>query len=154
MVVLGWKEVKMDSRWLEKAIEIAVKAHRGQKDKAGEVYILHPLRVMMSQASEEGKVVAVLHDVIEDSNLTIYDLDAEGFSERIIDAVYSLTKQDNENYFNYVRRCKENDIAKYVKLADLEDNSDLRRIKNPTEKDFERNKRYKKAMDILLGFCE
>ncbi|HBY20355.1 MAG TPA: GTP pyrophosphokinase [Clostridiales bacterium] len=144
----------MDSRWLEKAIEIAVKAHRGQKDKAGEVYILHPLRVMMSQASEEGKVVAVLHDVIEDSNLTIYDLDAEGFSERIIDAVYSLTKQDNENYFNYVRRCKENDIAKYVKLADLEDNSDLRRIKNPTEKDFERNKRYKKAMDILLGFCE
>jgi len=135
---------------LSKAIIIATKAHDGQIDKAGKPYILHPLRVMMNVESMDAKIVAVLHDIIEDTNLTIYDLVVEGFSNEIIDAIECLTKRENEDYIDFIRRCKTNNIAKLVKLADIEDNRNLSRIENPTEEDYERNRKYKEAINELL----
>jgi len=135
---------------LSKAIIIATKEHDGQIDKAGKPYILHPLRVMMNVESMDAKIVAVLHDTLEDTNLKVYDLIIEGFSNEIIDAIECLTKNKNEDYMDFIRRCKTNDIAKIVKLADIEDNSDLSRIENPTEKDYERNRKYKEAINELL----
>ena len=132
------------------AIIISTRAHDRQYDKAGKPYIFHPLRVMMNVESMDAKIVAVLHDIIEDTNLTVYDLVMEGFSNEIIDAIECLTKRENEDYMDFIRRCKTNDIVKIVKLADIEDNSDLSRIENPTEEDYERNRKYKKAINELL----
>lgn len=135
---------------LSKAIVIATKAHDGQVDKGGSPYILHPLRVMFKMSSEDLKIVAVLHDVIEDTETMLYDLEGAGFTKEIIDAVECLTRRDNEGYMDFIKRCKGNRLALLVKLADLEDNSDISRIKNPTEKDYDRIKRYKKAINELL----
>lgn len=139
---------------LEKSIEIAVKAHKNQKDKGEQPYILHPLRVMMKQSNDVCKIVAVLHDVIEDSKLTLDDLINDGFTMEIISALDCLTHRKGENYFDYIRRIKTNPIALFVKYADLEDNMDMNRIKNPTDKDYERKKKYQKALNILLGLSE
>lgn len=111
---------------IEKALQIAAKAHEGQKDKSGEPYILHPLRAMMSVQGEEAQIVAVLHDVIEDTSVTADDLRRAGFSEKVVHAVLCVT-HGKEPYAEYVVRCKDNDIARRVKLADLEDNSRLAR---------------------------
>jgi len=145
----------MNYMWLEKAIEIAIKAHRGQEDKAGEAYILHPLRVMLSQTTNVNRIVAVLHDVIEDAGIEYrqYIIDT-GIDGCIIEALDCLTHNDGENYFDYIRRCKSNDIAKIVKLADLSDNMNVTRIKHPTAKDFNRNMKYRQAMEILLDIGE
>jgi len=113
---------------IEKALQIAAKAHEGQKDKSGLPYILHPLRVMMRVEGEEAQMVAVLHDVIEDTSVTVADLRQAGFSEQVIAAVLCVTHQKDEPYADYVVRCKGNDVARRVKLADLEDNSRLDRI--------------------------
>jgi (p)ppGpp synthase/HD superfamily hydrolase len=113
---------------IEQALQIAAKAHEGQKDKDGKPYILHPLRVMAAVEGEEAKVVAVLHDVVEDTAVTLDDLRAAGFSETILTAVQCVTHRQEEPYADYVVRCKANDIARRVKLADLEDNSRLDRV--------------------------
>lgn len=139
---------------LSKAINLATDAHNGQKDKAGEPYILHPLRVMFQMKDEESRIFAVLHDTVEDTWITLDLLQKEGFNQEIIDAIESLTKRETEDYFDFVRRCDKNRIAKFVKLADLNDNIDLRRIKNPTKQDYERIEKYQKAIDILLGLRE
>ena len=112
---------------IETALQIAAKAHEGQKDKSGESYILHPLRVMMRVQGEEAQIVGVLHDVIEDTSVTADDLRRAGFSEKIIAAVLCVTHRKDEPYADYVVRCKSNEIARQVKLADLEDNSRLDR---------------------------
>ena len=112
---------------IEKALQIAAKAHEGQKDKEGQPYILHPLRAMMSVEGEEAQIVAILHDVIEDTSVTADDLRQAGFSEKVIDAVLCVTHRKDESYAEYVVRCKGNEIARRVKLADLEDNSRLDR---------------------------
>ena len=118
---------------IEKALQIAAKAHEGQKDKDGQPYILHPLRVMNAVDGEEAKIAAVLHDVIEDSPVTEEDLRNEGFSEAVITAVRCLTHGKSESYADYVIRCSNNDIACQVKLADLEDNGAfLERFSGPT----------------------
>src|SRR5277367_503519 len=104
---------------IEKALQIAAKAHEGQKDKEGQPYILHPLRAMMSVEGEEAQIVAVLHDVIEDTPVTADDLRQAGFSIQIITAVLCVTHQKNTSYADYVVRCKGNEIARQVKLADL-----------------------------------
>lgn len=135
---------------LEKAIIIATKAHSGQVDKAGESYVLHPLRVMMRLKTEEEKIVGVLHDVIEDTDITYEDLIKDGFSENIIEAIKGVTKIEGESYMDFVRRTKTNPISRNVKLSDLEDNMNIDRILNPTAKDFERIEKYKKAKEILL----
>jgi len=135
---------------LEKAIIIAVICHKGQIDIAGQPYILHPLRVMLKMKTDKEKIVAVLHDTIEDTHLTFNDLRERGFDEEIIDAINSVTKQEGESYINFVKRAKRNVIGRNVKIADIEDNLDLSRIPNPTEKDYKRQEKYKNAIKELL----
>lgn len=134
---------------LEKAIMLATEAHKGQKDKGGKCYILHALRVMLCFEKEEQQIVAVLHDVLEDTEINEEYLRNAGFSKNVVEAVVCLTKKQHENYFDYIERVKQNDIARMVKLADLQDNMNLKRIKNITQKDIERIEKYKKAKEIL-----
>jgi (p)ppGpp synthase/HD superfamily hydrolase len=112
---------------IEKALQIAARAHEGQKDKEGLPYILHPLRAMMKVQGEDAQIVAVLHDVIEDTAVTADDLRQAGLSESIIAAVLCVTHRKDEPYADYVVRCRGNEVARQVKLADLEDNSRLDR---------------------------
>jgi len=112
---------------LEKAIRIAVEAHAGQTDKGGAPYITHPLRLMAAVDGEEAKIVAVLHDVVEDTSVVLDDLRREGFSKEILSAVDIVTHRRDEPYADYVVRCKSHDLARQVKLADLVDNSRLDR---------------------------
>ena len=134
---------------LEKAIQCAVKAHAGQKDKAGAPYILHPLRIMMKMDSQAGMIAAMLHDVVEDSSVTLADLRAEGFSDEVIAAVDHLTRREGEAYEIFINRLRHNPLAVKVKLADLEDNMDIRRIENVTERDIERIQKYQTAWEKL-----
>ena len=134
---------------LEKAIQIAAVAHAGQLDKAGEKYILHPIRVMLQVTTEEEKIAAMLHDVVEDSGFTLEKLKEAGFSDAILAAVDALTKRPGETRLEAAHRAAANHIAHAVKLADNADNSDLSRIKNPTQKDLARLKEYKKVRTIL-----
>ncbi len=134
---------------LEKAILIAVKAHQGQVDKGGNPYILHPLRVMFSMKNENEKICAVLHDVVEDTNVTLDHLKNEGFSEEVLLALDALTKRKNESYDKFIDRIINNHVACHVKLADLNDNMNLTRIQNPSHKDFERIEKYRKAVDKI-----
>lgn len=135
---------------LERAIEIAAKAHARQFDKGGYPYILHPLRVMMKMSTDEERIVAVLHDVIEDSDLGLVELQEEGFSNDIITALVCLTKIDKE-YTTYIEKIADNKLATRVKFADLDDNMDMSRIQNLTHKDFERYKKYLDAKNYLLS---
>ena len=133
------------------AIIIATKAHEGVVDKGGSPYILHPFRVMMKLKDNTSMIVAVLHDVVEDTDITFEDLRKEGFKQEIIDAIDAVTRRDTETYVEFIKRCKQNPIGKKVKLADIQDNSDLTRIPNPTEKDYKRIEKYKRAMDELVN---
>ncbi len=119
-------------------------------DKAEAPYILHPLRVMMSMENELERICAVLHDVIEDTEVTFDDIRREGFSEEVIMVLDSLIKRNSENYDNFIDRIIKNETACRVKLADLCDNMNLTRIENPTEKDRERIKKYNKASERIL----
>jgi len=134
---------------LEKAIQIAVQAHQGQKDKAGALYILHPLRVMLRLNSETEMIVAVLHDLVEDSNWTLEDLRQKGFSEVILAAIDCLTHKPEDSYDEFIAKVKTNPIAEKVKLADLEDNMHITRISNPGEKDWARISKYHRAWQSL-----
>ena len=134
---------------LERAIELAVKAHFGQLDKAGMPYILHPLWLMYQFETLEMMITAVLHDTIEDSELSLADLRREGFSAPIIEAVDALTHRASESYDAYLQRVQENAIARRVKLADLEHNMDLRRIDQVTHADLKRLEKYHKARQFL-----
>ena len=137
--------------YLDKALEIAVKAHSGQKDKVGDPYILHPLRIMMKMDTEEERIVAALHDVVEDSDITLDDLRQAGFPKTILEAVDCLTRRKGEDYEAYVERASSIPLAKKVKIADLEDNMNFRRIHHLTEKDAARILRYQKAYRYLTG---
>jgi (p)ppGpp synthase/HD superfamily hydrolase len=139
---------------LDKAIRIAAKAHEGQKDKAGQVYILHPLRVMFSRRDETERICSVLHDVIEDTEITLEDLRKEGFSEDILAVLDALTKREEESYDDFITRVIKNKTACHVKLADLCDNMDLSRISEPSEKNIERVRKYRKAADRIFEEME
>mgnify|MGYP001128624775 CR=1 FL=1 len=134
---------------IERAIKIAAEAHDGQVDKAGAPYILHPLRVMLHVRTNEERIVAVLHDVVEDSQWSLELLRAEGFSEQVLRAIDSVTRRDSETYEEFVLRAGLDPIGRNVKLADLEDNCDLGRIAAPTEKDRARLDRYRRAIEQL-----
>ena len=136
---------------LGKAISIAAQAHEGQRDKAGAPYILHPLRVMLKMKTEDEMIVAVLHDVIEDSDLTIDLLRQEGFASEILAAIVCLTRSDDEEYGKFIERIKRNPLAIKVKIADLEDNLDVSRLKEVTAADAERIEKYKQALQILAN---
>ena len=133
----------------EKAYEVAKKAHLGQVDKAGEDYIKHPEKVASFVKTDEEKAVAYLHDVIEDTELTLEDLSEYGFSKEVIEAVDIITKKRGEDYQSYLNSVKENKLARAVKLADLRHNSDLTRLIKVTEKDIKRKEKYQKAIDFL-----
>lgn len=141
----------MKKATLEDAIALAVKAHAGQIDKAGQPYILHPLRVMFTCQSEAARIVAVLHDVIEDTSVTVEDLKAMGFREVILDALACVTKREGESYDDFVARAAANPIAREVKLADLKDNMDLTRLQSVTPKDAQRIEKYLRAYQYLMG---
>ena len=137
---------------LQRAIEIATEAHQGQLDKAGRDYIGHPLRVMEMGKTENEKIVGVLHDVIEDSDWTFEKLTEEGFSDEVIAALKCVTKtSENENYDNFIDRVKKNPLAAAVKINDLTDNMDIRRLPYLSDKDVKRLKKYLKAYKRLTG---
>ena len=134
-----------------KAIDISYNAHKGQYDKAGKPYVTHPIYVASKMKTNEEIIVALLHDVIEDTKLTIEDLIEEGFCEETIKAVEAITRKPEEEYFQYIKRVKENPLARKIKIEDLKHNMDLKRIENPTEKDLARVDKYSKALEILRG---
>ncbi len=134
----------------ELALKIATEAHKGQVDKAGVPYINHPLTVASLVDTEEEKIVALLHDTIEDTNITEQDLLNYGFSNKIVEAVKLLTHNKNVPYMDYVAKIKDNELARKVKIADLTHNSDLSRLKEITEKDKKRYEKYQKAL-LYLG---
>ena len=133
----------------EKAYEIAKRAHLGQVDKAAKDYIEHTQKVASFVKSDEEKAVAYLHDVIEDTELTLEDLHEYEFSKEVIEAVDIITKKKGEDYQSYLNSVKKNKLARTVKLADLRHNSDLTRLTKVTEKDIKRKEKYQKAIDFL-----
>lgn len=140
---------KYTTNFVEKAHEIASKYHEGQKDKAGEEYIKHPEFVASLVTTDEGKAVAYLHDTLEDTCLTVKDLYEAQIPDAVVQAVETLTKQKDENYFSYLEKVKRNPIARKVKLADLSHNSDLTRLENVNAEDMKRLVKYKKAKRFL-----
>ena len=136
---------------LERAIEIAARTHAGQLDKGGAPYILHPLRVMLRVAPGAQQIVAVLHDVVEDSEVTFEDLEREGFSAEVINGLRAVTKVEGESYEDFVARAALDPVGKAVKLADLMENSDLSRIAEPSQKDLGRVEKYGRAIRYLMA---
>lgn len=133
------------------ALELAVEKHKNQTDKAGNPYILHPLHVMENVNSKEGKIVAILHDIIEDTDVTEDYLLKIGLSKRIVDAVVALTRSKDMDYQEYIKNLSSNPLAKEVKLADLEHNMDLKRLPTLEKKDLERNRKYQIAYHYLIN---
>ncbi len=134
---------------IEIAIALAAKKHAGQIDKAKHPYIFHPLRIMFKMKSPEQQIVAVLHDILEDTDTTVVDLISLGFNQDIIDAILALTKKKNESRTEAAYRAVKNPLARIVKLADVTDNMDLSRITQPSTKDLLRLKEYKHVYQIL-----
>lgn len=132
------------------ALKIAIQAHKEQKDKSGREYIMHPIRVAERCKDPRAKVVALLHDTIEDTGVTAEYLHSEGFPDEIVNGVLSVTKQDGETYDDFVRRAAENAIGREVKIADLEDNMDIRRLQKITEDDVARLRKYLRAWQYLI----
>lgn len=130
------------------ASKIAYKAHEGQTDKAGVPYIFHPIHIAEQMDSEESCVVALLHDVIEDSDITLEIL-SKYFKDDIIAALRVLTKKENDDYVMYIKRVKTNKLATKVKIKDLEHNRDLTRLDEVTDKDRKRSMKYWEAIRYL-----
>lgn len=133
------------SNELSKAIKTATELHAGQLDKGGNPYILHPLRVMLKMHDNTSRIIAVLHDVLEDTPFSVHDAEESEFSEVIIEALKAISRKKDESYMDFIRRCKQNELARKVKIADIEDNMDLSRIQNPKDEDYKRVKKYEKA---------
>jgi (p)ppGpp synthase/HD superfamily hydrolase len=134
---------------IETALGIALRAHQGQKDKAGAPYILHPLRLMLRMESPVERIAALLHDVVEDSAITLADLRAAGLPEQAIATVEDLSKRKGECYEDFIARLSGNPVARKVKLADLEDNMNVGRLPELTPKDLERLAKYHRALRAL-----
>ncbi|MBC7880779.1 MAG: HD domain-containing protein [Anaerolineae bacterium] len=134
---------------LTHAIALAEQAHQGQVDKAGKPYIEHPLRVMGSMHSEMERIVGVLHDAIEDSDLTLAQLVDAGFGAQIVAAIDAITKREGEAYETYLERVIANPIALRVKIADMSDNMNMARIIEPTQKDWQRLEKYREILPKL-----
>jgi (p)ppGpp synthase/HD superfamily hydrolase len=141
----------MEATLLEEAIRIAVEAHRGQKDRAGQPYILHPLSVMARVKTPRAKMVAILHDVLEDTKVSRSDLEAAGIPHDVLGAVECLTKKQGEAYDSLIARAKANSLARVVKIADLEDNMDIRRNGQLGQKDLDRLNKYQRAWETLMA---
>ncbi len=133
-----------------RAMNIAYSAHMGQFDKAGVPYIFHPIHLAEQMDTEEECIVALLHDVVEDTEVTFEDLKKD-FSKTIIDAIRLLTRDKSVGYMEYVKNLKSNTIARKVKLADLRHNSDSTRLIKITDKDIERINKYNRAIELLTN---
>ena len=134
---------------IEKSLIIALRAYAGKTDKAGREYIHHPLRVMAKMKTDLEMSVALLHDVIEDSEITAADLLAEGIPVEVVEAVASLSRNENESYEDFIARAKKNRLAAKVKIADIEDNIDVLRLESLNEDDLARVKKYHSAWQFL-----
>lgn len=137
--------------YAQRAYALAKKAHLGQKDKGGNDYIEHPKAVASMMDTDIEKAVAYLHDVVEDTKISFDDLKEYGFPSQIIEAVKALTKQKSESYDVYIDRVIKNPIAKKVKLVDMKHNSDITRIKNPSQKDYDRCQKYLDKIQYLIN---
>ncbi len=135
----------------KRAMKIAFEAHKDQADKSGLPYIYHPIHLAEQMDDEQSICVALLHDVIEDTKITIDKLKKQGFGDDILNALHLLTHDKSVPYMDYIRKIKENQIATKVKLADLKHNSDLTRIDKITEKDLKRVQKYKTAIELLIN---
>ena len=135
---------------IETSLTIALRAYAGKVDKAGREYILHPLRVMAKMKTDEEMSAALLHDVLEDSEITAEELHTEGIPAQVVEAVQYLSKHENEDYQDFVARLKKNELAAKVKLADIEDNIDVLRLNSLGENDLARIKRYHSAWRFLM----
>lgn len=144
---------KQYDRLLELAIKVATEAHKGQFDKGGNPYIGHPKAVAESLSNTEHKIVAYLHDVFEDTYITPSDLLDMGFTLRIVNSIWLLTKTDGLAYDEYLKIVKADSTARYVKMADLKHNMDISRIPYPTEKDYARLEKYKNSLAFLEDIC-
>ena len=142
---MNWNEL------YDLALKIAIKAHEGQKDKSGREYIMHPIRVAERCVSAKAKIVALLHDTIEDTEVTPDFLRSQGFPEEIMEGILSVTKQEGETYEDFVCRAAKNPLGKDVKQADLEDNMDISRLKEISDEDAERLRKYLSAWQYLTS---
>lgn len=133
----------------KKALKLCFDAHKDQRDKSGMPYVFHPFHLAEQMETEETTVVALLHDVVEDTNYTLEDLAQMGFGETVVAALSLLTHDDDTDYMDYVRAIKENPVAKAVKLADLRHNSDLSRLDVVDEKALARRQKYSNAIELL-----
>ena len=133
----------------KKALKLCFEAHKDQVDKSGIPYVFHPFHLAEQMETEETTIVALLHDVVEDTPYTLSDLEKEGFAKEIIDALALLTHDDDTPYMDYVRAIRDNPIAKAVKLADLRHNSDLTRLDVVDEKALTRREKYLNAIKLL-----
>lgn len=134
---------------LNQAIAIAAQAHIDQFDKAGRPYILHPIRLMNAMNTDDEKIVAILHDVVEDTSITLENLLNEGFNFSIVDAIEHLTKRKGEDYTDFINRLHANKLATTVKIADIKDNLNITRLNVLTDKDLKRIKKYHDALQFL-----
>lgn len=133
----------------KKALKLCFDAHKEQTDKSGMPYVFHPFHLAEQMETEDTTVVALLHDVVEDTDNTLEDLRELGFSENVLEALTLLTHDDDVDYMDYVRAIKGNPIAKAVKLADLNHNSDITRLDTVDEKALKRREKYLQAIDLL-----
>lgn len=134
----------------KKALKLSFEAHKNQVDKSGIPYVYHPFHLAEQMETEETVIVALLHDVVEDTNFTLDDIRAMGFSKDVIEALALLTHDDSVPYMDYVKQIKGNSIARVVKLADLKHNSDLTRLDIVDKKAIERANKYSNAINLLL----
>lgn len=135
----------------KRAMKISYEAHKEQVDKSGIPYIYHPIHLAEQMTDETAVCVALLHDVAEDTNITLDDLRRERFGKEIMDALELITHDENVPYMEYIRRIEDNPVAKKVKLADLAHNSDLTRLDNSDKDALKRVEKYRQAIDILNG---
>lgn len=135
---------------LQRAIELAVLNHANQVDKSGQPYILHPMRIMLWCSTSEEQQAAIMHDLVEDTPVTIQALVDEGFDQSVIDCVDCLTRRDGETYSAFIERCCVNPMAIKIKLLDIRDNMDVTRLDALEENDLGRLKRYHRARKRLL----
>lgn len=137
---------------VETAFELALKVHKGQVDKAGKTYIMHPVRVATKFTEDHLIIVSLLHDVVEDTDIQLNQIESL-FGKEIALAVDGLTKKADESYDDFILRCSKNELSRRVKIEDLKDNMDMTRLKNISEKDLARVEKYRKALEFLLK-CE
>lgn len=136
---------------IDEAIALASRSHAAQKDRAGQPYILHPLRLMLKFKTESEQIVAVLHDVVEDAGITLDELRKLGFSEQVVDAIDCLSKREGEQYGDFIDRIAVNALARKVKAEDIKDNLDLTRLALVGEADLKRVGKYHAALTYLLS---